>query len=298
MKTIGIIAPSGVVEKEKLNRAVSFLEAQGFKVKTAKNIIDKKRYLAGNDEEKIEELHKFFQNDDIDLIMCARGGYGAIRLVNKINYDVIKQHPKPFIGFSDVTALLLMIYKKTGIVTYHGPMACSDFGRIEPHLALSDMEVNPTGHGNYSFTLTNFLEAVNGDRLKFEGKKIYKQGNAEGIIWGGNLATVASLCGLDFIPDEDFIFFAEDLNEPVYKIDRMFQQLINIDKFRGKCKGIVLGDFLDVDNENWLEEYFTELADRLNITVAGGFKITHNPEKITIPIGKKSFLHDNTLVID
>ena len=74
MKTIGIIAPSGVVEEEKLNRAVSFLEAQGFKVKTAKNIINKKRYLVGNDEEKIEELHKFFQNDDIDLIMCARGG--------------------------------------------------------------------------------------------------------------------------------------------------------------------------------------------------------------------------------
>ena len=295
MKTIGIIAPSGVVDEEKLNRAVTFFKDQGLKVKLAKNILNKNRYLAGNDEDKIEELHKFFQDDDIDLIMCARGGYGAIRLVNKIDYDVIKEHPKPFTGFSDVTALLLMIYKNTGMETYHGPMACSDFGEIEKPLPPA---TSHKGRGKSSFTLTNFLEAINEEKLKFEGEKVYKQGKAEGIIWGGNLATVVSLCGLDFIPDEDFIFFAEDLNEPVYKIDRMFQQLVNINKFKEKCKGIVLGDFLDVDNENWLEEYFTELADRLNITVAGGFKITHNPEKITIPIGKKSFLHDNMLVID
>ncbi len=294
MKTIGIIAPSGAIEEETLNRAVTFFEIQGFKVKLAKNILDKNRYLAGNDEDKIEELHKFFQDDDIDLIMCARGGYGAIRLVNKIDYDVIKEHPKPFTGFSDVTALLLMFYKNTGMVTYHGPMACSDFGEIEKPLPLAPSH---KGRGKSSFTLANFLRAINGEKLKFEGEKVYKQGNAEGIIWGGNLATVVSLCGLDFIPDEDFIFFAEDLNEPVYKIDRMFQQLVNINKFREKCKGIVLGDFLDVDNTAWLEEYFTELADRLNIPVTGGFKITHNKEKITIPIGRKCSLHDSRLVI-
>ena len=329
MKTIGIIAPSGAIEEEKLNRAVTFFETQGLKVKLAKNILDKNRYLAGNDEDKIEELHKFFQDDDIDLIMCARGGYGAIRLVNKIDYDVIKEHPKPFTGFSDVTALLLMIYKNTGMVTYHGPMACSDFGEIEKPLPLAPClgfaprsqssafkpnrlsrlhlfairtPVRPQirshkGRGKSSFTLANFLRAINGEKLKFEGEKVYKQGKAEGIIWGGNLATVVSLCGLDFIPDEDFIFFAEDLNEPVYKIDRMFQQLVNINKFREKCKGIVLGDFLDVDNTDWLEEYFTELADRLNIPVTGGFKITHNKEKITIPIGRKCSLHDCRLVI-
>ena len=294
MKTIGIIAPSGAIEEEKLNRAVTFFETQGLKVKLAKNILDKNRYLAGNDEDKIEELHKFFQDDDIDLIMCARGGYGAIRLVNKIDYDVIKKHPKPFTGFSDVTALLLMIYKKTGMVTYHGPMACSDFGEIEKPLP------QPPSHKGLeksSFTFANFLDAVNGNKLKFEGKKVYKQGNAEGIIWGGNLATVVSLCGLDFIPDEDFIFFTEDLNEPVYKIDRMFQQLVNINKFREKCKGIVLGDFLDVDNTAWLEEYFTELTDRLNIPVTSGFKITHNQKKITIPIGRSAILDNFRLII-
>ena len=291
MKTIGILAPSGGINKNKLDIAVNNLKNLGYNIKLSKNIYDTNRYLAGNDEDKIEELHQFFEDSEIDMIMCARGGYGAIRLINKIDYDLIKNNPKPFIGFSDVTALLLMIYKKTGMVTYHGPMACSDFGDLTP-------PPDPLLKGEgMMFSWCNLLKALEEEKLEFEGKKIYKGGEAQGVIWGGNLATVVSLCGLDFFPDEDFIFFAEDLNEHVYKIDRMFQQLINIEQFKNKCKGLVLGDFLDVDNQEWLEEYFEELAFRLDIPVVGGFKITHNKEKITIPIGKKCSLHDNILVI-
>ena len=132
----------------------------------------------------------------------------------------------------------------------------------------------------------------------FKGSKSFKEGSANGILWGGNLSTVVSLCGQDFIPDKDFIFFAEDLNEPVYKIDKMFQQLINIPEFSDRCKGIVLGDFLDIDNEVWLDEYFNEIANRLNIPVVSGFKITHAKEKITIPIGKKAKIQGLVLKID
>lgn len=280
MKTIGIIAPSGGVDENKINNATAFFENQGYKVKLAKNIFDKKRYLAGSDKDKIDELHNFFEDSEIDMIISARGGYGAIRLVNQLNYDLIKNNPKPFIGFSDVTALLLMIYKKTGIITYHGPMMTSDFSEVS------------------SFTEKSFFEAINNEKLEFDGNKIYRAGEANGIIWGGNLATVVSLCGLDFIPNEDFIFFAEDLNEPVYKIDKMFQQLLNINQFKNNCKAIVLGDFLNVDNPKWLEEYFCELAENLKIPVVGVFKITHNQEKITIPIGKICYLQDSKLVIN
>ena len=132
MKTIGIIALSGACDKEKVLNAKKFFESKGFNVKLSENIFDKDRYLAGSDDKKLEELHKFFSDSEIDIIMCARGGYGAIRLVNRIDYDLIKKNPKIFCGFSDVTALLLRIYKKTGIVVYHGPMATSDFGD-EPH---------------------------------------------------------------------------------------------------------------------------------------------------------------------
>ena len=97
------------------------------------------------------------------------------------------------------------------------------------------------------------------------------------------------------MPDKDFIFFAEDLNESVYKIDKMFQQLINIPQFTKYCRGIVLGDFLNVDNEEWLDKYFQELSSTLQIPVAKGFRITHSVEKITLPIGKSAALENNIL---
>ena len=284
MKTIGIIALSGACDKEKVLKAKKFFESEGYNVKLSENIFDKDRYLAGSDDKKLRDLHNFFSDSEIDIIMCARGGYGVIRLVNRIDYNLIKKNPKIFCGFSDVTALLLMIYKKTGMVVYHGPMATSDFGEV-PILQ---------GEDN---TYAGFLDATSGKELHFNGDTIYKDGSTQGIIWGGNLATVVSLCGLDFIPDEDFIFFAEDLNEPVYKIDKMFQQLINIDKFKQNCKGIVLGDFLDCGNDMWLQEYFTELARELNIPVIGGFKITHEQDKITVPIGRLARLEGSKLVI-
>ena len=313
--TIGIIALSGDCEKEKVELAKSNIEALGFNVKLSKNIFDKNCYLAGSDVDKINELHRFFEDDEIKLILCARGGYGAIRLINKIDYDLIKANPKPFCGFSDVTALLLMIYKKTGLITYHSPMACTDFGVNCTENSPSPQPSPQSGEGVFPYpspknspagswscsldkTTKIFFDAISNKPLCFEGSKIFKSGSANGILWGGNLSTVVSLCGQDFIPNEDFIFFAEDLNEPVYKIDKMFQQLINIPEFSNKCKGIVLGDFLDVDNEAWLDEYFYEMANRLNIPVVSGFKITHADEKITIPIGKIAKIQGLVLKID
>ena len=283
MKTIGIIALSGVIDKEKLNFAINNLKSLGYNVKLSKNIFDTNRYLAGNDNNKIKELEEFFSNPEIDIIMAARGGYGAIRLIDKIDYNILKNHPKIFTGFSDVTALLLMIYKKTGMVTYHGLMATPDFG--------FDCEID-------EFSFRQFQAAINDEELNLEGNKIYRDGAAEGIIWGGNLATLVSLCGIDFIPNEDFIFFAEDLNEPVYKIDKMYTQLFNIKEFKKYCKGIVLGDFLDCGNEKWLEEFFVEFSEIHQIPIVGGFKITHNRKKITIPIGKKAILSGANLKIE
>lgn len=275
--TIGIVALAGGCEKPLIDFAVKNIEKLGFKVRLAKNIYDKNNYLAGSDSDKIEELHNFFIDPDIKLILNARGGYGSIRLINKIDYEIIKTNPKPFCGFSDITALLLMFYKKAGLITYHSPMACSDFA--EENIS--------------EFTKNNFFKALNNEYLEFEGTKTYKKGSASGILFGGNLATVVSLCGQDFIPNEDFIFFAEDINEPVYKIDKMFSQLFNIEKFKKHCKGIVLGEFLNTDNEAWLDDLFYQFE----IPTIGGFKITHAKEKITLPVGKKAVIENNVLKI-
>ena len=157
-------------------------------------------------------------------------------------------------------------------------MACSDFAE--------------NISSNLTFTQNNFFQTLEGKINSYIADGVYKSGYAEGVLFGGNLSTVASLCGLDFLPDKDFIFFAEDINEPVYKIDKMFQQLMNIEKFRSKCKGLILGDFLGIDNEEWLSMYFKELTQKLNIPAIYMSKITHSKDKITLPIGSVAKISD------
>lgn len=275
---IGIIAPAGCVDnEEQANFAKDFFEKLGYKIVFGKNIFKKNRYLAGTDEEKLEDLHNFFSDPEIKAIFCLRGGYGSIRLINKIDYELIKNNPKIFAGYSDITALCTMFLKRSGLITYHAPMFQSDFGTK-----------------NISkFTLDNFLQEITTQTpTSYKAEKIYKSGNATGITFGGNLSTLVSLCGVDFIPNEDFIFFAEDLNEPVYKIDKMFYQLLNISEFKKHIKGLILGDFTDVDNKNWLEDLFKEISNELNIPTLGGFKISHNKDKITVPIGTKASIEN------
>ena len=272
--TIGIIALGGACEEAIILQTVQNLESLGFKIKLSSNIYKTNRYLAGSDDDKLDELYKFFQDPEIKIILNARGGYGSIRLINKIDYNIIKTNPKPFVGFSDITALLLMFYRKCGLMTYHGPMACSDYAKLN------------------DFTNESFFKALNNETLELSATKIYKQGSAKGILWGGNLSTIVSLCGQDFIPDENFIFFTEDLNEPVYKIDKMFTQLFNIEKFNNNCKAIVLGDFLNTDNIVWLEDLF-KTFNLPTIYIEG---ITHAENKITLPIGKFAKLENACLL--
>ena len=283
--TIGILATAGAVEsKENVLRAKQFFEERGYRVVLSENVFDKCRYLAGDDEKKVEELHKFFLNPEINAIICMRGGYGAIRLIEKINYDIIRQNPKIFCGYSDISALSAMIYKRAGLITYSGPLAQSDFGLENPS----------------TFTIKAFFDAVTSDNplvITPSNGVCYLGGDAEGILWGGNLATIVSLCGIDFLPAEKFIFFTEELNESVYRIDKMMTQLMNIKQFRDNVQAIVLGDFLDIDNKNWLDDLFYEIADKLQVPVLGGFKITHEKDKVTLPYGAISKLQNQKLYI-
>ena len=174
-----------------------------------------------------------------------------------------------------------MIYKKTGLITYSSPMPKGDF---QPE------SVN-------EYTEKHFFNAVCGNltEIKTQDLKTYRSGNARGILWGGNLATVASLCGTDFVPSEKLIFFAEDLNEPVYKIDRYFRQLLNTKEFRKNLSAIILGDFLDVEYPEQLDDLFKEIADELQIPVYGGYKISHSDTKITVPFGALAALNNGII---
>ena len=282
--TIGILATSGAVSDDTraIMTAVDYFANKGYKTLISSDLYKKDRYLAGNDETRVKNLHAFFKNPEINAIIFMRGGYGAIRLIEKIDYSLIRNNPKIFCGYSDVTALNLMFFKRAGLITYSGPMIISDFGNPEK----SD------------FTMNEFFKAVSTDSYSIKGKRIIRQGKASGILWGGNLATIASLCGIDFIPDEPFIFFTEDINEPVYKIDRMLRQLMNIKKFRHNITAVCFGYFADTDNKEWLLKLFEETANELKIPAACGFKISHTSCKTTAAIGAKAALCNETLVIE
>ena len=282
--TIGILATSGAVSDDTraIMTAVDYFANKGYKTLISSDLYKKDRYLAGNDETRVKNLHAFFKNPEINAIICMRGGYGAIRLIEKIDYSLIRNNPKIFCGYSDVTALNLMFFKRAGLITYSGPMIISDFGNPEK----SD------------FTMNEFFKAVSTDSYSIKGKRIIRQGKASGILWGGNLATIASLCGIDFIPDEPFIFFTEDINEPVYKIDRMLRQLMNIKKFRHNITAVCFGYFADTDNKEWLLKLFEETANELKIPAACGFKISHTSCKTTAAIGAKAALCNETLVME
>ena len=283
--TIGIIAPAGNVEEDKILNSVKYFESLGYKIKLGENIFKTERYLAGNDNERLEDLHNAFADKDIKAIICARGGYGSLRLINRIDYDLIKNNPKIFCGYSDITALSLMFLKRAGLVTFSSPMPKSEF---QPE-------------NIDEFTAENFWQTLTNDKITITAPnlKIYNEGKTEGILWGGNLATVCSLCGTDFIPDEKSIFFAEDLNEPVYKIDRSFRQLLNIEQFRKNTSAIILGDFLGTkEYKDQLEELFNEIAHELKVPIYGGYQITHDKTKVTLPIGSFGELNSGVLEIN
>lgn len=279
--TLAIVAPAGNIDKDTFLKGIMQLKNLGFKTIYSEKIFEQNKYLAGKDIDKISELEAYFKDKSVDGILCARGGYGSIRLINSINYEIIKNNPKFFGGYSDITALQLMIFKKTGLITYSAPMICSDFGNTPP----SEFTINSF----LSTTTTNNPIQING--------KLLISGTSTGYLWGGNLSTIVSLCGQDFIPDEKFIFFAEDLNESVYKIDKMLTQLINIPKFRNNIVGIVFGEFSNPDNQEWLEELLLEKAQILNIPTIQIPQITHSKNKLTIPIGAIATISNDKLSI-
>jgi muramoyltetrapeptide carboxypeptidase len=272
--TIGILAVSGKIKEfERIENAKKFLEQQGYNVVISSTCETSHKYMAGlNEDECIKNLHDFFLNDEIDAILCARGGFGTLKLIDKIDWELIKNHPKIFAGYSDITVLLNLIYKKTSLITFHSAMANGDFGG----------EIK-------SYTMNSFFNTLNAKTncIMAENSTIFKTGIKEGKLWGGNLSTLVSLCGLDFVPNEDLILFLEDLNEPIYKIDKMLTQLFNVEKIKNNVKAIAFGEFMNCSDEIQLKELFNEFSTKLNLPSCCGFKITHSDIKDTIPVGLK-----------
>ncbi|MGQ9797935.1 MAG: S66 peptidase family protein [Ignavibacterium sp.] len=282
--TIGLISPaSSPDDLSKVEESTKYFEKLGYKVKIGKNVGNYRGYLAGTDEERLEDLHSMFSDKTVKAIMCLRGGYGAFRLLDKINYKMIQKNPKIFVGYSEITALQNAIFSKTGLITFAGPMPAVDFvNNISP------------------FTEEWFWKVVTSNKkigkVKYpENSKLpfINKGTTNARILGGNLAVFSTMLGTEFFPDmKDKILLLEDIDEKPYKIDRMLNQLRLAKVFKG-LKGVILGKFVECYEQDpnkktlSLGEVIEDYFKVLKIPTIYSFPHGHIKDFITIPIGLK-----------
>lgn len=284
--TIGIVSPSGAIfESEPYEIAVESMEAMGLKVKLGEFVKSRHGHLAGTDEERAGELNAMFMDPEVDGIICLRGGSGAARLLDKLDYKAIAQNPKAFIGYSDITALHLSIYSKTGLVTFHGPIAVSSWNpfavRHFKELLFDKQAMiyrNPEETGG-QLTQTK-------DRIR-----TITQGYAEGELLGGNLSVLTGIMGSPYFPTDwkGKILYLEDVGEPIYAMDRMMSQL-HLGGVLQQIKGFVFGKCTNCTPGSGygsltLEEVLDHYIKPLGIPAYSGAMIGHIDKNATIPNG-------------
>lgn len=230
-------------------------------------------YLAGSDAERLRDLHEAFADDSIDAIFCLRGGYGSPRLLDGIDFELLRRHPKPFVGYSDITALHLAIIRYAGFVTFHGPMLNADLlGNKQPP------------------TETSLLRMLSGQQppvLEHPAAwplTTIAPGCASGRLLGGNLSMICAVMGTAFeLDSEDIILFIEDVNEPLYRVDRLLTHLRLAGKLE-RLRGVLVGDVAGVDVAA-LERLLTQELGGLGIPVLAGWRSGHCDPNLTLPMG-------------
>lgn len=281
---IALIAPASPVSEEKIQKALDNLNALGYQVQEGAALRARHGYLAGTDAARLADLHQAFADPEIDAVWCVRGGYGITRLLPQINYELIRQHPKPLIGYSDVTALHLAIGKKTGLVSFHGPVAASDF----PEDTLAHFRaalIEPQAPYRIDAPAPD-AELPGPEFSPFT----IQAGRASGPLTGGNLSLLAALAGTPFQPSfSGKIAFIEDVGEQPYRIDRMLTQLLQATDLRDAA-GIALGVFADCGAKNpefslTLPETLQDRLGGLGIPVVYGLPFGHVAHQATFPYG-------------
>ena len=287
--TIGLIAPASHFDsKERIQIAVEVLESLGFQVKKGFHLYSRYGYFAGNDEERAADISDSFNDPSVDGLVCLTGGWGSSRILPYLDFEVIQNNPKVLLGFSDITSLLNGIYAKTGIVTFHGLVADMNFSSY----SLEEFnKVVMLGESNIFLGSPNPIEKQVGIINRKNRVSCLFPGIATGQLIGGNLTLISHLIGTPYLPDfNQKILFLEEVNEEVYRIDRMLTQI----KLSGKLKelaGIVFGKFTRCDPSNHhatqftLEEILENFTNELGIPAVTGLMFGHYEDQTTLPIG-------------
>ncbi|MBA9075763.1 S66 peptidase family protein [Rufibacter quisquiliarum] len=287
--TVGLICPAGAAfSKETVLVTKESLEALGLKVKLGNHVFDRHGYLAGTDQARAEDVNAMFADKSVQGILAIHGGWGCARLLPLLDYKMIQKNPKALIGYSDITALLVAIYAKTGLVTFHGPVGAATWNQFT---------VDSFKQVLFEGGATTFQNPVErGDNLTVTNDRIttLTPGTARGRLVGGNLTVLTAIIGSAYLPDwKDKILFLEDTNENVYRVDRMLTQL----KLAGvldQVKGVVFGKCSDCGPGNGgygsltLEEVLEQHLQPLHVPAFSGAMIGHITHKFTVPVGAEA----------
>lgn len=278
-----------------VNKAESRIRAMGLEPVMYPTCYTRYGYLSARDEERAKDVNNAFANKSIKGIICLRGGYGTMRILNLLDYEIIKRNPKVFLGFSDITGLHLAFNRICRMVTYHGPMATSSFARVE------GMKVEFEKYTYDSLRKNLFTNDAPGlvENPKGEALEHIVGGKAEGEIIGGNLSLLAATLGSPYeIDAKGKILFIEDVGERVYRVDRMLTSLALAGKFRD-CVGVILGTWIDCNSQQGddgavidlnLEEVFRDVLVPFNKPIIANFRAGHNFPQPTIAFGTKVIL--------
>ena len=295
---VGLIAPSGVLDDTVLQRGVKNLESYGFKVKIGENIRAARGGYAGSVAQRLADLHAMFADKDVKGIWAARGGSGCSALLPSLRYDLIRRHPKILVGYSDITALHLAIYRHAGLVTFHGPVAPSS----PTDYAVSQMQavlMHPRPQTEINMSVENERKVATQPEFTL---RTFRHGIAEGRLIGGNLSVLSALIGTPYAAEiENHLVFLEDVREPPYRIDRMLTQLQQSVGNRGerdglkRAAGIMLGVFsrikaTDNDASLTLDEVLDDHFSTMPIPAVAGYSFGHIAHQFTLPIGVRARL--------
>jgi muramoyltetrapeptide carboxypeptidase len=274
--TIGIVAPASNVKKADLEAGCVALRRAGYRPFYFDPILEKDLYFAGSAARRARELEEMFTRDDIRAILCARGGYGANHLLQELDFEKIKAHPKPFIGYSDLTTLLTYFVDSADFVTFHGPMAAKDWSH-EGGVDIASWQAALSGHAPWDVPLNPQVIGL-------------VDGEAEGTLYGGCLSLLVASLGTPYaIKTAGTILFIEDIAAKPYQIDRMLMQL-KLGGYLGQVRGIVFGEMLDcvqtAKQDYTLQEVVMRIVGDLGVPIAFGVRSGHvSAGNITLPFG-------------
>jgi muramoyltetrapeptide carboxypeptidase len=274
--TVGIVAPASNIKQVDLEAGCAALQRAGYRPFYLDSILDKDLYFAGSVERRARELEEMFARDDVRAIVCARGGYGANYLLNLLDLEKIRAHPKIFVGYSDLTCLLTYFGDGAGLVTFHGPMAAKDWAHADG-VDLASWQSALAGTRSWDVALGAEVSGL-------------VDGEAEGVLYGGCLSILVASLGTPYaINTAGTILFLEDIAAKPFQIDRMLMQLKLAGQFEN-VRGIIFGEMLDcaqtASQGYTLQEVVGRIVGDLGVPVAFGLRSGHvTSRNITLPFG-------------